>query len=604
MNQSSIRNFSIIAHIDHGKTTLTDQLLLATNTINQRQFHERLLDSNPIEQERGITIKLAPVSLTYTLPPDLVSSLGYPQLNLNLIDTPGHVDFGYEVSRSLAACEGAVLLVDATQGIQAQTLSNFQKAKNLGLNLIVALNKIDLPAADPEAVTLDLVDTLGLNSQAIVSISAKTGTNINALFAALATAIPAPSGAISDPLRCLVFNSIYHPHKGVIAFVKLESGFLSSQDEVSLFNNQQSFPVKELGIFTPQMQPVDQLQAGQVGYIATGFKDVSLVRPGDTITHFASLSQITPLPGYKDPQPVVFMDIYPLEGKEFSLLKEGLEKLALNDASLSFVPSSSLALGKGFRVGFLGVLHAEIVLERIKREYGLDLIPTTPTVVYRVTTTDGQTLEVKNPEELPDSNLIREIQEPLTSVVIYTPNEYLGAIMNLLNDARGEMINQTFYGQKVKLEYLVPLSELIINFYDQLKSLSSGYASLEYELFDYQPVDAVKLSVLINHEPVEALSQILHSSKVQDTAKHIVAKLKDAIPRTLHQIPVQAAVGGQIIARETIKAYRKDVTAKLYGGDITRRKKLLEKQKKGKTKRSHFSKVEIPQSAYLAVLKR
>ncbi len=593
--QKNTRNISIIAHIDHGKTTLTDRLMLATNTITQRQFHERLLDSNPIEQERGITIKLAPVQMSYHQGQDYT---------INLIDTPGHVDFGYEVSRSLAACEGAVLLVDATQGIQAQTLSNLIKAQDLGLKLIVALNKIDLPAAEPEQIIQDIIDSLNIEPQDIISISAKTGQNLDTLFDKIVTKIPSPKGESQKPLRALVFNSTYHPHKGVIAFVKVQDGQINSDQELALFANQQVFTPKEIGIFTPQMHPIKSLQTGQVGYIATGFKDVSLVRAGDTITLSDQISNITPLPGYQEPQPVVFMDIYPVEGKDFIVLEEAINKLALNDASLQYSPCSSLALGKGFRVGFLGALHAEIVLERIKREHNLELIPTAPTVVYKVTTTSHEHIDVKTPSELPDPSLIQQIQEPLAAVTIFTPETYLGNIMQLVVDHRGELINQTYIGKRVKLEYLIPLAELIINFYDQLKSTSQGYASLEYQLFDYQPVDAVKLTILINKEPIEALSQIIVRTKAQFSGKRIVAKLKDAIPRTLVEIPIQAAIGGQIIARETIKAFRKDVTAKLYGGDITRRKKLLEKQKKGKAKRSQFAKVDIPQEAYLAVLKQ
>lgn len=595
MDIARIRNLSIIAHIDHGKTTLTDRLMLATNTITQRQFRERLLDSNPIEQERGITIKLAPVRMHYSID-------GRDYL-INLIDTPGHVDFGYEVSRSLAACEGAVLLIDATQGIQAQTLSNFDKAQAQGLELVVALNKVDLPSADEQAVRKDVVESLGISEDKIISISAKTGHNIDALFNQIITRIPAPRGQKEKPLRALVFNSTFHPHLGVVAFVRVIDGVLT-QRELRLIAADQTFTPKEIGIFSPQMQAIDTIAAGEVGYIATGFKQVEYVRPGDTVTSTEHMTQVTPLPGYKEPQSMVFMDIYPVEGKEFDALKEGVEKIALNDASLQYLPTFSLALGKGFRVGFLGALHAEIVLERIKREFGVEVVPTAPTVVYKVKLTSGEEIEVNNPSDLPDPSLIEQVYEPVASVTIFTPESYIGGIMQLGADSRGDLLNQTYFGSRIKLEYLVPLSEIIINFFDQLKSVSQGYASLEYELFDYQPTEVVKLSILVNKEPVEALSQIVIKENAHQLGKRMVSKLKEAIPRQLFDIPVQAAIGGTVVARETIKAYRKDVTAKLYGGDITRRMKLLEKQKKGKAKRAAYAKADIPQEAYLSVLKK
>lgn len=601
MLPSHIRNISIIAHIDHGKTTLTDRLMMATNTITKREFKERLLDSNPIEQERGITIKLAPVRMTY-------QHQGQ-DYTINLIDTPGHVDFGYEVSRSLAACEGAVLLVDATQGIQAQTLSNLTKAQDLGLKLIVALNKIDLPASDPQGVKADLINTLDIPESDIIEVSAKTGQNVDLLFERIITKIPPPAVNRNQPLRALVFNSVYHPHKGVIAFVKVTDGFIKDQP-LALFSNQEHIDPKEVGVFSPTMRQTKELEAGQVGYIATGLKQVKFVKAGDTVTQPELLGQIKPLPGYKEPQPVVFMDLFPLDGKDFPLLEEAIDKVALNDAALQYTRASSQALGKGFRVGFLGALHAEIVLERVRREYNLELIPTAPTVVYQVTTTGGETLEINNPSQLPEPHEISQIKEPVARITIYTPETYLGAIMGLLNDHRADLIDQTHIGIRVKLEYLIPLSELIINFYDQLKSASQGYASLEYEPFEYQAVDAVKLTILINKEPIEALSQIVVASKAMSLGKRMVAKLKDSIPRQNFEIPIQAVLGssgpggtGQVIARETVKAFRKDVTAKLYGGDITRRRKLLEKQKKGKKLRSQFARVEIPQEAYLSVLK-
>ena len=623
MDQSQIRNISIIAHIDHGKTTLTDRMLVATKTIIPREFHDRLLDSNPIEQERGITIKLAPVTLRYIIPnpksqapnksqPTKSKSLALStkhsalsnlEYQINLIDTPGHVDFNYEVERSLAACEGAVLLVDATQGIQAQTLSNFYKAKNIGLKIIVALNKIDLPAADIEAVTSDIIESLQIEPKDIIQVSAKTGQNVDLLFRHIISTIPAPTGKTKAPTRALIFNSTFHPHKGAIAFVRVVDGSLTA-DPLHLISSNQNIQPQEIGIFSPQIKPQSKLVTGQVGYIATGLKDVSSIKIGDTVTFSPVESEITPLPGYKEPLPMVYLDLYPTEGKDFPVLTDAMQKLSLSDSSLDYQVASSQALGKGYQVGFLGALHAEIVIERLKREFSLDLIPTAPTVVYKVTKTSNETIKVKTPSTLPDPSLISQIQEPLSAVTIYTPPEYLGKIMQLVTDHRGDLQNQTYIGNRVKLEYLIPLPELIINFFDRLKSASSGYASLEYEVLDYQPVDAVKLSVLINHEPIEALSQIVVRSKARSAGKNIVTKLKDAIPRQLFSIPIQAAIGGEIVARETIKPFRKDVTAKLYGGDITRRKKLLEKQKKGKAKRSQFAKVDIPQSAYLAVLKQ
>lgn len=591
------RNISIIAHIDHGKTTLTDRLMLATNTITPREFKERLLDSNPIEQERGITINLAPVTMTYAH-----QGTDY---TINLIDTPGHVDFSYEVSRSLAACEGAVLLVDATQGIQAQTLSNLDKALQLDLKIIVALNKVDLDSAQVESVTQDIVDSLNIDPEMIVPVSAKTGLNVDQLFQKIIEVIPAPQVKTEDRFKALIFNSVYHPHKGVIAFSKVVSGSLKVGQQVGLLSNKVVFEAREVGKFAPSMKEMKLLEPGQVGYLATGLKEVSQVKAGDTLVLEEDLNSATKLAGYKEPQPMVYMDLFPTEGEDFETLKDSIEKIALNDAALQFYGVSSLALGKGFRVGFLGALHAEVILERIKREFGIDLIPTAPTVVYKVTKTDGEELEVKNPAQLPDPSQIKQINEPIALVTIFTPEDYLGAIMTLASsDARGQLINQEYIGQRIKLEYLIPLSELIISFFDQLKSASQGYASLEYELFEYQEVDAVKLSILINKEPIEALAQVVVRHKAQQVGKKMVAKLKDAIPRQLFEVPIQAAIGGTIVARETVKAFRKDVTAKLYGGDITRRKKLLEKQKKGKATRASHAKVEIPQEAYLAVLKQ
>jgi len=594
MNPNSIRNFSIIAHIDHGKTTLTDRLLLKTNTTSQRDFRDRMLDTNPIEQERGITIKLAPVRMKH-----LFKGKTYV---LNLIDTPGHVDFSYEVSRSLAACEGAILLVDATQGIQAQTISNFQKAKDQKLRIIPVLNKIDLLNADPETVKLDLIESLQFSETEILSISAKTGQNIDQLLDSIITKLPPPKGVPTGDLQALVFNSLYHSHKGVIIFVRVVNGKLTKEN-LHLLGTNTNFEPQEIGIFSPMMTPIDSLSAGEVGFIATGLKDISLAQVGDTVTKSSS-SKVNSLPGYKPPQLMVYMDFYPIDGKDFNLLLDALEKLKLNDAALKYSSTHSKALGNGFRVGFLGVFHAEIVQERLAREFDLNIIATAPSVKYKLKLTDGKETSIKSPSQLPDPSSIQLIKEPIVLISIFTPKQYLGAILQLCDDHRGKLENMDYFGDRIKLNYRLPLAEMIINFYDELKSVSSGFASIEYQISDYQPIDAVKLTILVNKEPVEALSQIVVREKAEEVGRFITKRLKEVIPRQLFEIPIQAAIGGKIIARETVKAFRKDVTAKLYGGDITRRKKLLEKQKKGKSKRKAFGKVELPQEAFLAVLKR
>ncbi len=590
MAKNNIRNFSIIAHIDHGKTTLTDQLLRKTNTVTERLMEERMMDSNPIEKERGITIKLAPVRLMHK---------GY---ELNLIDTPGHVDFGYEVSRSLAACEGALLVVDATQGIQAQTLSNYEKAHALGLKIIPVINKIDLPAADADQVTLDLIETFGVNEREVIKVSAKTGINIEGLLDAIIEFVPEPTGTDDEPLRVLVFTSLYHPHKGVIAYVRVVNGTLKKEKLLAMGTGEEFVPI-ELGTFAPEMKVIEELHAGEVGYIASGLKDVKLLRVGDTVTSMTKRATQA-LPGYKEPQPMVYMEFYPTEGDDFALLVDAMGKLALHDAALQYQSTHSPALGNGLRVGFLGILHSTIVQERLENEYNMDLIATSPSVLYKITTRQGAVIEMHTPTEYPDPAIIQTISEPVTMSTIFTPKEYLGAVMRLCEDHRASLEGLEEHGNRVKVTYLLPLSELIVNFHDELKSVSSGFASLEYEIFDYQPVDAVKLDIIVHFEKIDALSQIVIRAKAEQIGRKIVKKLKEVIPRQNFQIAVQASIGGSVVAREDISGYRKDVTAGMYGGDITRRQKLLKKQVKGKKRMRAFGKVNLPQEAFLAVLER
>lgn len=606
ISSRNIRNFSIIAHIDHGKTTLTDRLLRATNTVAARDLEERMMDSNPIEKERGITIKLAPVRMEYK---KRTEEPGTPvqtnQYELNLIDTPGHVDFGYEVSRSLAACEGALLVVDATQGIQAQTLSNFDKAVALGLKIIPVINKIDLPNADPDKVALDLIETLHVAENEIVRVSAKTGEGVSELLEAIVKYIPAPTGKDSNPLRVLVFASLYHPHKGVIAYVRVVSGVLKKEN-LQLMAVGKDFVPTEIGVFIPSMSQIPELHAGEVGYLATSLKEVILVRVGDTITTAQAVRDhlAKPLPGYKEPQPMVYMDFYPLDGDDFVLLVDAMGKLALHDAAIQYQPTHSTALGNGLRIGFLGILHADVVQERLEDEYDLELIATSPSVPYKIHLTTGEIKMIHNPSELPDPSMIAQYDEPMTKATIFTPKEYLGAVMRLCEEHRATLQELQDVGARVKVIYLLPLAELIIKFHDQLKSVSSGFASLEYELVGYEPVDAIKLDILIHHEPIEALSQMVVRSQAQLIGRAMVKKLKEVIPRQQFEVAIQAAVGGNIVARETIGSYRKDVIAKLYGGDQTRKDKLLKKQKKGKKRMKEFGKISLPQEAFLAVLER
>jgi GTP-binding protein LepA len=594
---TSIRNFSIIAHIDHGKTTLTDRLLRLTNTVAERDMAERMMDSNPIEKERGITIKLAPVRMNYT------SSKTGQEYIYNLIDTPGHVDFGYEVSRSLAACEGALLVVDATQGIQAQTLSNFEKARDLGLDIIPVINKIDLPSADVEAVSLDLMEIFGLKESDIVAVSAKSGINVEEILTKIETNIRPPAGLETDPLRALVFTSQFDQHKGVIAYVKVVDGELNKNKLQLLATGAKFLPV-EIGVFSPQMVPVEKLRAGEVGYVCTGLKEVVKVTVGDTITSEAAAATVTRLPGYKEPQPMVYMEFYPIDGDDFVILQDAMSKLALHDAALRFNSTHSPALGNGLRVGFLGILHAEIVRERLEREFDLELIATSPSVTYQVTTQQNEGILIKTPADMPDPSIIKEIREPMTHSTIFTPKEYLGAVMQLCEDHRGKLLTMQDIGTRVRIEYELPLAEIIVHFHDHLKSISSGFASLEYEIIEFRPIDAIKLNIVVQGEVIEALSVITVRESAERVGRSITKKLKEVIPRQLFEVPIQAAIGGKVIARETISAYRKDVTAHLYGGDATRRQKLLKKQAKGKKRMKEIGKVTLNQEAFMAVLER
>jgi len=550
------------------------------------------MDSNPIEKERGITIKLAPVRMEYQ---------GYI---LNLIDTPGHVDFGYEVSRSLAACEGALLVVDATQGIQAQTLSNYEKARELNLDILPVINKIDLPSADVDAVMLELMEVFGIDEEKILCVSAKTGLNMESLLDAVIKQIHPPQGKEENPLRALVFTSQFDQHKGVIAYVRVVDGVLD-QRKMRLLGMKADFLPVEIGIFTPQMIPKEKLVAGEVGYICTGLKDVSLVTVGDTITTAAGdVSKVERLPGYKEPLPMVYMEFYPLDGDDYVLLQDAMGKLALHDAALRYSSTHSPALGNGLRVGFLGILHAEIVRERLEREFSIDLIATSPSVTYQVEKTDGTQILVKTPADMPDPGTIRLIKEPMTHSIMFTPKEYLGAVMQLTEDHRGKLLSMQDVGSRVRIEYTLPLAEIIVHFHDQLKSVSSGFASLEYEVKEFVEVDAIKLNITVQHEHIEALSVIVVREDAERIGRLLVKKLKEVVPKQLFEIPIQASIGGKVVARETVKAYRKDVTAHLYGGDATRRQKLLKKQAKGKKRMKEIGKVQLNQEAFMAVLER
>lgn len=595
MDKNHIRNFCIIAHVDHGKSTLADRLLQLTNTVSDREMQEQLLDSMDLERERGVTIKASAVRMRYT-------AKDGNEYEINLIDTPGHVDFTYEVSRALQACEGAVLVVDASQGIEAQTLSNVYLALEQDLELIPVVNKIDLPAARPDDVSQEVEDLLGIDATDMVRISAKSGIGVQDVMEAVIARVPPPRGDIDAPAQALVFDSHYDSYKGVIAYVRVFAGTLRKRDIMKLMVTEAKFEPVELGVFTPAMQPIDTLNVGEVGYIATGLKTIRDVRVGDTITTAVNGAS-EPLPGYTQVKPMVFAGIYPTNNDEYGELRDALEKLQLNDASLVYEPESSQALNFGFRVGFLGLFHMEIVQERLEREYDLDILATAPSVEYRVIKRGGEEITIDSPAFLPEEGEIQEILEPWMKIQIYTPQEYIGPIMDLVIKKRGEYITTEYLDtQRVILQYKLPLSELIVDFYDRLKTVTRGYASLDYQFDEYRTGDLVKLDVLVNNDPVDALAMIVHREHAYYKGQKLVTKLKDLIPQQQFVVPIQAAVGKRIISRANVKALRKDVLSKCYGGDITRKKKLLEKQKKGKKRMKMIGTVEVPQEAFMAIL--
>jgi len=595
MDQRLIRNFCIIAHIDHGKSTLSDRLLELTGTLSAREMSEQVLDQMELERERGITIKAKAVRMTYTAP----DGQAY---ELNLIDTPGHVDFTYEVSRALAACEGAVLVIDATQGIEAQTLSNLYLALEHDLAIVPVANKIDLPSAQPDQVAQEVEDLTGIEASDVLRVSAKTGEGVEAVLRRIVEHVPPPHGERRRPLRALIFDSHYDPYKGVIAYVRVVDGALERGAKLKLLGQGTEFDALEVGVFRPAMVPGEALEAGEVGYVATGLKTIRDVSVGDTITLLEQPAE-QPLPGYRPAKPMVFAGLYPVNSEDYGPLRDALDKLRLNDASLTFQPENSAALGFGFRCGFLGLLHMEIVQERLEREYDLDLVTTAPSVEYHVLRTDGEMVAIDNPAELPDEGQIKEIQEPWMRISIFTPAEYVGPVMELAVSRRAEYERMEYLDEKrVLLNYLVPLSEIIVDFYDQLKSRTRGYASMDYTFADYRPADLVKLDVLVNEEPVDALSLIVHRDQAYSKGLALVRRLKEVIPQQLFTVPIQAALGSRVIARMTVKALRKDVLAKCYGGDVTRKRKLLEKQREGKKRMKRLGKVEIPQEAFMALL--
>ena len=591
----NIRNFCIIAHIDHGKSTLADRLIEKTGTVSKRDMSDQLLDSMDLERERGITIKLTPTRMFY--------DYNGEEYVLNLIDTPGHVDFTYEVSRSLAACEGAILIVDASQGVEAQTIANTYLAVDNNLEILPVINKIDLPSANVEKCRKEIEDVLGIYAEDCPAISAKDGTNIDEVLKQIIERIPAPKGDIDAPLKALIFDSLYDNFKGAICFVRIFDGTVKVGDKITMMKVGKTYEVTEVGVFTPKMKPKDILSCGEVGYICASIKNLSDTKVGDTITNADNPTK-SALEGYKDVQPVVFSGIFPVDGDKYQELKEALEKLKLNDASLKFMPETSVALGFGFRCGFLGLLHMEIVTERLEREYGVDIITTAPSVSYHVYKTNGDMLEVSNPSMLPPPAEIDRIEEPMIKLEVYTPPEYVGAVMELCQDKRGEFVDMQYIEKtRVVLKYHMPLAEMIYDFFDNLKSRTKGYASLDYELYGFAPSELVRLDILLNGEPCDALSMIIHKDKAYARGRQIAEKLKKIIPRQLFEVPIQACIGGKIIARETVSAMRKDVLAKCYGGDISRKRKLLEKQKAGKKRMRQFGSVELPAETFISILK-
>jgi GTP-binding protein LepA len=593
---SRIRNFCIIAHVDHGKSTLADRLLHLTNTVSDRDTTEQILDTMDLEREKGVTIKASAVRMNYT-------AKDGNEYELNLIDTPGHVDFGYEVSRALKACEGAVLVVDATQGIEAQTLANLYQALDADLVIIPVINKIDLPSARPDEVAEDIASLLGVDAADVIRISAKEGVNVEQVLEAIVQRVPPPKEDSALRLRALIFDSHYDSYKGVIAYIRVFEGSIKPTDTLHMFATRADLKPVEIGIFAPGMKPVQSLTSGDVGYIATGMKTVHDCRVGDTVT-LASAPALEPLPGYRHPKPMVFAGIYPVEADDYPELRESLDKLELNDASLTFGPETSQALGFGFRAGFLGLFHMEIIQERIEREYLLDVLFTAPSVEYEVGMIDGTTVLVDSPAELPDASKIVEIREPWMTIEIITPTEYYGPIMELVTGRRGIYKSQEYPApHRVQLNFEIPLAEIIVDFFDDLKSRTKGYASLDYQFLEYRPEELQKLEILVNGEPVDALAAIVHEKEAFHKGQRLITKLKEIIPRQLFDVAIQAAAGGRVISRANVRATRKDVLAKCYGGDISRKKKLLEKQKRGKKRLKMVGNVEIPQEAFMAVLK-
>lgn len=590
-----IRNFSIVAHIDHGKSTLADRLIQLTGGLTTREMKEQVLDSMEIERERGITIKAQTVRLQYT-------ALNGEVYTLNLMDTPGHVDFAYEVSRCLAACEGALLVVDASQGVEAQTLANVYHAIDAGLEIVPVLNKVDLPAAEPERIRQQIEDVIGIDASEAVPISAKTGLNIDQVLEAVVNRLPPPKGDVTAPLKALLIDSWYDSYLGVVVLVRVVDGELKVGQKIRMMASGATYTVDRAGFFTPKQVPVDCLGPGDVGFITAAIKEVADTRVGDTITEDRRPAAAA-LPGFKPAQQVVFCGLFPVDAAQFEDLREALGKLHLNDASFTYEMETSAALGFGFRCGFLGLLHLEIIRERLEREWNIDLIATAPSVIYRLYMTDGQLIELHNPADMPEVTRIDRIEEPWIKATILVPDEHLGSVLKLCEDRRGSQIELTYAGTRAMVVYHLPLNEVVFDFYDRLKSVTRGYASFDYEMQEYEEGDLVKMSVLVNDEPVDALSMIVHKGRAESRGRAMCEKLKDLIPRHLFKIPIQAAIGGKVIARETLSALRKDVTAKCYGGDISRKRKLLDKQKEGKKKMRQFGKVEIPQEAFIAALK-
>ncbi|MFJ4293428.1 translation elongation factor 4 [Cupriavidus sp. NPDC089707] len=589
-----IRNFSIIAHIDHGKSTLADRIIQLCGGLSDREMEAQVLDSMDIEKERGITIKAQTAALTYKARDGKV-------YNLNLIDTPGHVDFSYEVSRSLSACEGALLVVDASQGVEAQTVANCYTAIELGVEVVPVLNKIDLPQADPDNAIQEIEDVIGIDAQDATPCSAKTGQGVQDVIEALIAKVPSPKGDADAPLQALIIDSWFDNYVGVVMLVRVVNGTLRPKDKVLLMATGAQHLVEQVGVFTPKSIQRDSLTAGQVGFVIAGIKELKAAKVGDTITTVQRKAE-APLPGFKEVKPQVFAGLYPVEANQYEALRESLEKLRLNDASLMFEPEVSQALGFGFRCGFLGLLHMEIVQERLEREFDMDLITTAPTVVYQVEMRDGTMITVENPAKMPDPSKIEAILEPIVTVNLYMPQEYVGSVITLCTQKRGSQINMSYHGKQVQLTYEIPMAEIVMDFFDRLKSVSRGYASMDYEFKEYRPSDVVKVDILINSDKVDALSVIVHRSNSQYRGREVAAKMREIIPRQMYDVAIQAAIGSNIIARENVKALRKNVLAKCYGGDISRKKKLLEKQKAGKKRMKQVGTVEIPQEAFLAIL--